>query len=170
MSFASVPLVERFWARVQKTDTCWLWTGGPSASGYGQIAYGRNQPGAAHRVSWELHHGPIPDGLWVLHRCDVKLCVRPDHLFLGSALDNSRDMVRKGRSATGDRNGARLHPDRRASTAGEHNPRARLTNAQVRSIRDRARAGVPQRGLAAAYGVAESTVSRIVNRHGWEAA
>jgi len=90
---------ERLWSRVVKTDECWLWTGTITTSGYGQLSRGRHAEGyvAAHRLAWELTHGPVPTGLWVLHHCDVRNCVRPDHLFLGTTTDNMRDMAQKGR-------------------------------------------------------------------------
>lgn len=73
---------------------CWIWTG--ARMRYGYFQYGKKLIGA-HRVAWELRNGPIPDGLYVLHRCDNPPCVRPDHLFLGTAADNTADMVAKGR-------------------------------------------------------------------------
>lgn len=94
-----VPSV-RFWRKVDKSGECWIWTGAraPPPWDYGKFRLdGRAVD--AHRVSWEFSYGPIPDGLWVLHRCDVPGCVRPEHLFLGTAQDNSRDMMRKGRGA-----------------------------------------------------------------------
>jgi hypothetical protein len=92
-------LEERFWSRVRKSDGCWEFVSGAS-KGYGYLNIGRRdeQEVLAHRYSWELHNGPIPDGLLVLHRCDNPPCVRPDHLFLGTKKDNADDMVRKGRS------------------------------------------------------------------------
>lgn len=93
----SIPLETRFWQRVEKTDGCWRWTGPLHAFGYGLIWRGGNNVGA-HRISWEIHVGPIPDGLFVLHRCDNPPCVRPDHLFLGTQADNIHDMVAKGRN------------------------------------------------------------------------
>lgn len=91
------PVALRFWAQVEKTDGCWLWRGRRDGSGYGQLQYKKQRIGA-HRLSYELHIAEIPAGLWVLHRCDNKLCVRPDHLFLGTHLDNVRDCVSKGRN------------------------------------------------------------------------
>lgn len=79
---------------------CWLWTGAViPVSGYGQMRYGKGTPKKAHRVSYEIFVGPIPDGLYVCHRCDTPLCVNPDHLFLGTAKDNAQDAMRKGRYA-----------------------------------------------------------------------
>ena len=93
----------RFWTKVEKTEGCWLWRGALSRKGYGSFradAIGGRQ---SHRVAWELTHGPIPDGLFVLHRCDTPRCVNPAHLWLGTAADNSRDMALKGRAASGER-------------------------------------------------------------------
>jgi hypothetical protein len=88
---------DRFWSRVDKTDGCWLWTGWTSRFGYGRIKRD-NRECLTHRVSWELTNGPIPDGMCVLHRCDVPACVRPDHLFLGTKTDNAADRTAKGRT------------------------------------------------------------------------
>jgi hypothetical protein len=89
-------LEERFWKRVHKSDGCWEFSGGRHQFGYGLIQANHKCVGA-HRVSWEIHFGPIPDGLWVLHACDNPSCVRPDHLFLGTVGDNTRDASAKGR-------------------------------------------------------------------------
>jgi len=94
------PLAGRFWAKVQMIPfhPCWEWAGS-QGNGYGQIGAGGGEAGSigAHRASWLIHHGPIPDGVFVLHRCDNKTCVNPDHLFLGTPGDNMRDKVAKGR-------------------------------------------------------------------------
>lgn len=105
-----IPIERRFWSLVQRgaVDDCWLWTGHRDPKGYGQIAAGGYRGGhlPAHRVSWELAYGPVPlgdgyHGACVLHRCDNPSCVNPQHLFLGSHLDNMLDMKRKGRAAGG---------------------------------------------------------------------
>ena len=93
-------LIDRFWSKVDKEDGdgCWVWSGIRSGSGgYGQV---RNEWGAvefSHRVAWRLANGPIPDGLNVCHKCDYPPCVRSDHLFLGTQLENVHDSIRKGR-------------------------------------------------------------------------
>lgn len=84
--------VARFWSKVDKRPAggCWLWTGAVSGDGYGALWDGVRQVGA-HRYSYELHNGPLPDGLWALHRCDTPLCVRPTHLYAGDQVQNQRD-------------------------------------------------------------------------------
>jgi hypothetical protein len=95
------PIQERFWLFVKKTEACWLWTGSVNGKGYGQISQHKRglRPLQSHRFSWTLHFGAIPKGMRVLHRCDNPTCVRPDHLFLGTDMDNTKDMISKGRSA-----------------------------------------------------------------------
>ena len=89
---------ERFWSKVNKTGDCWLWTGVRVGIGYGQI-YLNGKKTPAHRVSWLLHHGIIPNGLLVLHKCDNPPCVNPNHLFTGTNSDNMKDAYIKGRSS-----------------------------------------------------------------------
>lgn len=87
------PRADRFWTFVERGDGCWLWTGALGGRG----GYGRFDADRAHRVAYELVVGPIPPGLFVCHHCDVPRCVRPDHLFVGTAKDNAQDRDRKGR-------------------------------------------------------------------------
>jgi hypothetical protein len=91
-------LAERFWGKVERTDTCWLWRGTRTPNGYGQLRVGPPWRYAlAHRVAYVLHHGPLPPGQVVAHTCDVRHCVNPAHLWLGTQADNLQDMARKGR-------------------------------------------------------------------------
>lgn len=141
---------DRFWPRVCKTDSCWLWNGYCGSKGY-PVLLNRGKYIRTHRASWIIHNGPIPTGLLVLHRCDIRHCVRPDHLFLGTANDNSQDMKKKGRS-----------------THGEKNPNARLTEALVRSIRQAHRLGTSINKLARQHGLNVGHASNIVNGKIWK--
>lgn len=140
----------RFWHSLRKTRGCWLWLGAPTTWGYGKIRRD-GQYVAAHRASWELHNGPIPDGLFVLHRCDVRLCVRPDHLFLGTQADNVHDAMSKGRRAVGMRH-----------------PMAKLDHAAVRRIYRRREAGERLRVIAHDFGVSTALVSQIARGRIWQ--
>ena len=143
---------ERFWSRVSvQPEGCWDWLGANFANGYGSICKNGKQ-GYVHRFSWELHYGAIPENLWVLHHCDNRHCVRPDHLFLGTRLDNVRDMEAKGR-------GRQL--------AGEQHNMAKLTEADVREIRAK-RGIVVGRELARTFGVTPTTISHIQKMQHWK--
>ena len=104
-------MTERFWENVSKTETCWVWIGHRKETNYGVISEGKRKgrPKSAHRYSWEIHNGPIPEGLCVLHRCDNPPCVNPEHLFLGTLADNAQDMLAKGRGRWGPNRGKEPH-------------------------------------------------------------
>lgn len=159
-SNAYKPLEERFWKKVQKTNDCWLWTATKITSGlpYGMIGVnGTNK--LAHRISYELTYGPIPEGMNVLHRCDNPSCVRPDHLFLGTQSDNARDMVAKGRKRGGIDT---------SNQSGEKNHCAKITAKIVKDIRTRyAQGNIFLAQLASEYGISVSHISDSVNRKKW---
>src|SRR5512135_1141352 len=112
-------ITRHFWRHVRKTDSCWLFTSNHATGGYAYVRIGTAR-WRAHRFSWMLHFGPIPKGVWVLHTCDVPCCVNPQHLWLGSAVDNTADCIAKGRYRLP------FH------AVGEDNGRAILTPAIVR--------------------------------------
>jgi hypothetical protein len=131
---------------------CWLWTGQISENGYGIVSI-KGKGYKAHRVSYFIEHGRIDNDRLVLHRCDVRACVNPAHLFLGTPKDNSQDAVRKGRNT-------KLY--------GERNGKTKLTRAAVLAIRRLCRrGGVYQKAVAEQFGVSEATVSYIVNGGRW---
>ena len=142
---------ERFWANVDRSGSCWLWVGARRGDGYGALnVRGRGGYGA-HRFSYEIHHGPIPDGMVVMHTCDVPLCVNPAHLALGTHRQNAADSARKARRPRGSRN-----------------PQAKLTEGQVLDLRSRyAAGGIKQTQLAIEYGVSAALVSSIITRRVW---
>lgn len=142
--------LQRFWSKVDRAGECWLWTAATVNSGYG--VFQRSRTGlvgarqvTAHRFSCEAAHGPIPPGMEVCHTCDNKLCVRPDHLYVGTRQQNARDAVDRGlyRCAT-----------------------RKLTEAQVYEIRASKAKG---RELARAHGVSPATITNIRRRKRWTA-
>lgn len=121
---------------------CRIWKGSLTSTGYGQLSItvdGRKRPEKAHRVSWRVHRGPIPEGMCVCHECDNTLCIYEDHLFLGTKADNSEDMAQKGRAHGG----------------------YKLTDAEVEQVRQLLDFGVRQQEIADAYGVSRPLVSMI---------
>lgn len=145
----------RFWAKIDKRgpDDCWLYTGGIGSTGRGVFGIGQKCIDA-HRVSWLLTCGEIPDGLCVLHKCDNGRCVNPLHLFLGTLADNIHDMDRKGR---------------RHTLKGEADPKSKLTEAQVRQIRTLYRPyEFSQFKLADIFGVSRTTIQSVLNGSNWK--
>lgn len=142
-----------FWKRVRKTPRCWNWIGNVGTDGYGGLSVAAN-PTKAHRYSWVIHHGPIPNGLQVLHKCDNRVCVNPDHLFLGTTQDNMLDRDRKNRQVQ-----------------GERHPSAKLTAQQVIEIRRRFKNGCKKNGtrpLAREFGLSKSTMTAVVRGQTWK--
>lgn len=123
----------------------------------------------AHRVAYELANGPIPEGMQVCHKCDIPSCVNPSHLFLGTQLDNIRDMMKKGRGkflgASGERNATRKHPE---IVRGENNGRAKRTWKQIEDIRQSYKEGETQVSIAARYGVKQGYISSIILELAWK--
>lgn len=150
-----IPIARRFWKFVEKGTACWVWTGARSEWGYGRVSIATSKAAGAHRVSWELCRGPIPDGLHVLHRCDNPPCVNPDHLFLGTPADNAADKMAKGR--------ARPAPPR----LGEANHSARFTETDIIDIRTLRRFGATVRTLAESYGVRRTHIQQILRKDIW---
>lgn len=145
------PADGRFWAMVEKTPTCWLWRGAVNQRGYGAFRAVTAKTVRAHRFSWELSGGePVPNGLQVLHRCDVRHCVNPQHLFLGDNQDNHRDKVKKGRQARGTNVGS-----------------GKLRNDEVTAIRQMVRSGAGHLEAGACFGVSRSQVGAIVRAKNW---
>lgn len=145
------PWIERFWEKVDKRGPgdCWEWQAS-TAHGYGQLNTGGGMS-LVHRLSYELHVGAIPDGLLVCHHCDNPLCVNPQHLFVGTNADNVQDMLNKNRNVRGERQGA-----------------SKLTEGDVREIRQRFADGERQSSLAREYGVCVAQMNRIVHRKEWQ--
>lgn len=156
MSYPSIDPVKRFNTKVDKENQggCWIWTGAKKPSGYGNF-YMRNRYYNAHRASWEIHIGPVPDGLFVLHRCDTPSCVNPKHLFIGTPLENMQDMHKKGRS-TGPYLG------------GELSPCAKLNREKVANIKRRLLSGEPGREMAREFGVSEAAISSLKTGKTWK--
>jgi hypothetical protein len=150
------PLVDRFWKYVKKTKTCWIWTGAKTVcGGYGAIRSDDGRTVRAHRVSWEIHNGPIPPEMHACHHCDNPPCVRPDHLFLGAPRENSIDKQGKGRARGG-------------SPRGAGHPQAKLTDDKVAEMRlSYASGGTSLNKLAAEYGVSKKAVLMIIHRVTW---
>lgn len=136
-------VAERFWSKVDRSGTCWLWTGALLKTGYGSIRID-GKAERAHRVAYRLSGGQIPDGLMLLHSCDNPRCVNPAHLLPGTRRDNTRDAIGRGQHAV-----------------GEAHKNAKLSKHAVSTIRAALAAGVPGRYLARQFGVGESSISKI---------
>ena len=140
------PELQRFLRYVLISEGCWIWTGGlnKKRQGYGVWRMRGESSSTAHRAMWRFAVGPIPAGKWVLHRCDNPVCVRPDHLYLGTIWDNGRDMSVRRRNHT------------------------KLTPEQVRLIRKHRALGQTMDALAAEYHVCQTTIAKIIHGKTWK--
>lgn len=141
----------RFWSKVDKSGECWTWTGAHDRRGYGWFKRDRKMV-KAHRLSWEMVHGPIQDGMFCCHHCDNPKCIRPGHLFLGTPRDNMRDMVAKGRHSR---------------VRGEKVNGAKLTEAKVIACHQRKAAGESTSAIAKSLGVHKHTVDLLLRGKTW---
>lgn len=193
--------VRRFWSHVNKDGPiavselgpCWIWMKGIDQDGYGQTSI-QHKTTRSHRASWMISRGESPS-LNVLHKCDVRRCVRPSHLFLGTQQENHADMVKKGRNAKGikhgsyihieqrprgdahysrrepnrlargERHGSRTHPE--AILRGESNVTSKLTNDKVTEIRRLSASGMSGYAIAKLFSLSDAHVLRIVKRQSW---
>lgn len=146
------PLAVRFWRKVRRAsrDVCWEWQGYRNRFGYGQIGDESGKAQLVSRVSWQLHFGPIPDGIFVCHACDNPSCVNPHHLFLGTPSDNSLDMSQKQRNPR-----------------GESSPVSKLTLLQVKDVLSRHARGETRSEIARSLSMSFSTIADIINRKTW---
>jgi hypothetical protein len=149
------PVADRFFEKVRKTSGCWYWSAAVNNKGYGQMLISktpRHIVALAHRISWELAYGAVPEGMGVLHKCDTPTCVNPAHLFLGDQRINMADAKAKGRMALGESN-------------GQH----KLSAADVVAIRNRytGKRGEQTR-LARLYRVSRRLIGYVVHNKGWK--
>jgi len=146
----------RFWSKVQKTDTCWIWIGGRNDEGYGKFTIESGNTVGAHRYSYQLKSGSIPDEMMICHKCDNPSCVNFEHLYLGTAKDNSYDRDSRGRANT---------------PVGSRNSLSHLNETAVTDIRNQIpfdEVLVKIQKLANQYGVKEGTILDVLIRRSWQ--
>lgn len=162
----SEQVAANFWKQVDKTTHplgCWVWNGAKSSAGYGY--YGVNYRSIrVHRISWKLTYGKDPYDL-ILHRCDNRACVNPDHLFEGSCKDNIHDAVRKGRWPTGSQHPSVLRPETRPR--GESHANSKLNDEKVKQMRALHAQGLGQRQIAPIFGVSNYCAWSVISNRTW---
>jgi hypothetical protein len=167
----SRPIIDRVMEKVEPRQgplptPCWIFLGG-TAGGYGKIGRRKGEsPASVHRVTWEHFRGRIPEGKWVLHKCDVPRCCNPDHLYIGDHMQNTQDAVDRHRYRSGDENGLRSHPE--SVRRGESSPAAKIDAKLVRSLRAAFDAGQKIGPLARAHGLRYHHVFLVVHRRRWK--
>ena len=161
-----IPRLERFLKYVQKTETCWWWTGGIDKDGYGDFGWSTEEGSiGAHRASYRLFKGEIPAGLGVLHTCDNRACVNPDHLFLGTGRDNIDDMMAKNRQLKGENaNSSKLTDEQAKEILRRYIP------PQTKGRPPGCTEELPNstRALAKEFGVTRRVIQNIVQRKMWK--
>ena len=157
-----VPLADRLWSRVVKTDTCWLYGGKEYGNKYAHISEGGRggKMLSAHRVSYEQHHGPVPRGKFVCHKCDVKNCVNPDHLYAGTHEDNNRDRVERGRCSH--KTARKVKQVLHSIVSDNRHGRALSIDLRKKLIAEYATGNFTQTELAKRYRVSQGTVSATI--------
>lgn len=143
----------RLLSRVILNGDCWIWSGTAAKRGYGMIGVRGSHTALTHRLSYELHKGSIPSGALVLHTCDVRRCINPDHLYLGTAKQNTADMLSRDRESFGERSGA-----------------AKITEATTDEIFRLSALGRSQRSIGGMVGLSQGQISRILNNKAWSKA
>ena len=159
--------VNRFWDKVEKTETCWIWKASKRAKGYGAFVWatetGEVIQGRAHRFAWELSKGPIPKGLFALHKCDNPACVNPDHIFLGTKAENNADMIAKGRHVK-----SGTHCGKNGKwPRGEFHHNARLNWGEVHNIRQSRIDGFSFSQIAKKHLITISSAYKICTNKSW---
>lgn len=143
-------ILDRFMKKVEKTPSCWKWIGSKYVSGYGEFRSGDET--RAHRASWSIFRGVIPKGLSVLHKCDIKDCVNPDHLFLGTQKDNVNDMIFK---------------HRKARIVGDDHGMSKLKVGDIFQIREMRKQGLLYKEIAKQFGITPENVGYILRGITW---
>lgn len=157
----SKPIENRFWEKVRKTENCWLWEGAQAGSGYGTFCGADGKMTSAHRIAYWLVNGDIPPGYVICHKCDVKLCVNPDHLWCGTQQQNVDDMIQKGRFARG----KQLN---HAPQNGSLNNNAKTNEDNVVLVRKLLDQGMSQAEVARRTGIKRGNVWCIKHRKSWK--
>ena len=151
---------------VNEATGCWEWAGfiPPYPRNYGRLAVNKKSR-ETHRLMYEVTFGQVPDGFCVCHKCDVRKCVNPDHLFLGTKADNAADAKAKGRMASGEKHGSKTHPESRPNGENNH---AKLTWEQVREIRALLLSGISFSKVAKRFGIGKTAVANIKHGRKWK--
>jgi hypothetical protein len=165
-SFSEEEVIQRFYDKIDKVENgCWMWTGWKFKDGYGGFNV-RRRTVRAHRWAYKYFVGPIPEGMCVCHKCDNPACVNPDHLWIGTNIDNMRDEREKGRTPNGDRNGKRTCPEKIIKGIKVGVPK--ITEMDVKEIRAMCGEGYCYKEIAKKFGISPGSISKIKFRVNWK--